>query len=378
MRPAATARPCGPPFACRGERIERGPMARFGTQTAAAVHDLLTLMGRVEERFVGGEHELDEASVLEGYRWMFSILQVGTDVWLWGDPQRPRFVDIVGPYRKWGGDNADAFYQFAPLDPSRTYRVRGEVGDAVYFSLTVYGGPNDGRYTNRIVGTVSDRDVEVDDAGRFEILLSPSPQKRPWLRLEPDAVHAITRDYLVEPGSGCRVRWSIECVDGEGVPAPDDAELARRFRAVTTWVEEQAAMVPIVLSDPNTVAEPYPVPEVTYGWAAGDAAYAMGSFTLAEGERLLVRGRSPACAFWNLCLWNPFLHTYNYDYDRVTINGGQVVYEDDGSWEIVVAAHGPGHPNWVCTQGHASGLLWFRWFHPASTPARPTTEVVLA
>jgi len=43
-------------------------MARFGTQTAAAVHDLLTLMGRVEERFVGGEHELDEASVLEGYR----------------------------------------------------------------------------------------------------------------------------------------------------------------------------------------------------------------------------------------------------------------------------------------------------------------------
>ena len=51
-------------------------------------------------------------------------------------------------------------------------------------------------------------------------------------------------------------------------------------------------------------------------------------------------------------------------------------YEDDGSWEIVVADRDPGHPNWVETQGHTEGLLWFRWFLPAETPGRPTTEVV--
>ena len=42
---------------------------------------------------------------------------------LWADTARPRFVEIVGPYKKWGGDNADAFYCFAPIDPARTYRV---------------------------------------------------------------------------------------------------------------------------------------------------------------------------------------------------------------------------------------------------------------
>jgi hypothetical protein len=52
------------------------------------------------------------------------VLQVAFDVYVWADPDRPRFVDIVGPYKKWGGDNADAFYQFAPIDPRRTYRVR--------------------------------------------------------------------------------------------------------------------------------------------------------------------------------------------------------------------------------------------------------------
>ena len=102
----------------------------------------------------------------------------------------------------------------------------------------------------------------------------------------------------------------------------------------------------------------------------------MGSFDLADDEALVIEGRSPECAFWNMCLWNQFLHTYNYDYERVTINGGQVQYEDDGSWTIVVAHRDPGHPNWVSPAGHPRGRIWFRWFYPSETPERPTTRVV--
>jgi hypothetical protein len=295
---------------------------------------------------------------------------------VWADTGRPRFVDIVGPYRKWGGDNADAFYQYAPIDPARTYRVRGRRGDAAYLSLTVYGGPDDGRYSERIVGTVNDRALDVAADGTFEIVLSPEPHDGAWLRLEPDAVCAITRDYLLDPVHGRRAEWHIEADDPPAVWREDDADLARRFRAALTWVRDQARIVPIPLGEPNSVDEPYPVPTTTFGWAAGDAAYAMGSFDLAPGEALVIEGRSPECAFWNLCLWNQFLHTYNYDYERVTINGGQVRYEPDGSWRVVVAHRDPGHPNWVSTAGHPRGRIWFRWFHPEETPARPTTRVV--
>ena len=82
----------------------------------------------------------------------------------------------------------------------------------------------------------------------------------------------------------------------------------------------------------------------------------MGAYELADDEALVIRGRSPECAFWNLCLWNPFLHTYNSDYDRVTINGGQVrvrgrrLVDDRGRRSAI-----PGHPNWVATQGHPRG-----------------------
>lgn len=349
----------------------------YGVESGAALRDLLATINDLEARFSAGDPALpDEQSLLEGYRWILTILQVGSDVYLWGDSQKPRFVDIVGPSKKWGGDNADAFYQYAPIDPRRTYRVRARKADAVYYSLTVYGGPDDGRYSERIVGSVNDRDIGSGPDEWFEITLSPTkPASGPWIELAPDAVAAITRDYLVEPATGRRMEWHIECLDGEGSPNLTDAELARRLRAVRTWILDQAQITPLALGEPNVVDEPYPVPAQTVGWAAGDAAYAMGSYSLADDEALVIRGRSPECAFWNLCLWNPFLHTYDYAYDRVTINGGQVQYEDDGSWEIVVSERDPGHPNWVHTQGHPQGRLWFRWFYPAATPDRPTTEV---
>src|ERR1700690_352775 len=215
--------------------------------TAAVFHELVDELRALEARLQLPEVPLDELSLLEGYKWIFSILAVGLDAQVWADRDRPRFVDIVGPYRKWGGDNADAYYQYAPIDPARTYRVRGRVGDAAYLSLTVYGGPDDGRYSERIVGTVNDRMLDIADDGSFEITLSPDPHDGAWIKLEPDAVCAITRDYLIDPVQGRRAEWHIESVDPPPTRREDDGDLARRFRATLTWIRDQAAIVPIPL-----------------------------------------------------------------------------------------------------------------------------------
>ena len=348
--------------------------------TAAVFHELVDELHALEGRLFLPDVPLDELSVLEGYKWIFSVLAAGLDAQVWADPARPRFVDIVGPYRKWGGDNADAYYQYAPIDPARTYVVTGRKGDADYLSLTVYGGPSDGRYSERIVGTVNDRALEFAADGTFSVVLSPEARAGAgggaWIKLEADAVCAITRDYLADPAGGRRAEWHIEALDPPATRREDDADLARRLRAALTWVRDQARIVPIPLGTPNSVDEPYGVPSQTFGWAAGDAAYAMGSYQLEEDEALVIEGRSPDCAFWNVCLWNQFLHTYDYAYERVTLNGDQAVYEPDGSWRVVVARRDPGHPNWISTVGHSRGRIWFRWFLPVSTPARPTTRVV--
>src|SRR5215211_8783044 len=163
-------------------------------ETSAVFRELVDeLRGLEAKLYEGPNAPQDEQSVLEGYKWIFSILQVAFDAYVWADTANPRFVDIVGPYKKWGGDNADAFYQYAPLDPSRTYRVRGRRGDAVYLSLTVYGGPDDGRYSERIVGALNDRELGVGPGGDVELWLSPTRPADPdvaWVELAPDAVCA--------------------------------------------------------------------------------------------------------------------------------------------------------------------------------------------
>jgi hypothetical protein len=344
--------------------------------TSAAFADLVDELQALEGRLRLPDVPLDEPTTLEGYRWIFTILAVGLDAYVWADSDRPRFVDIVGPYRKWGGDNPDAFYQYVPIDPSRTYVVRGRRGDAAYLSLTVYGGPSDGRYSERIVGWVNDRAVDIADDGSFTVVLSAEPHAGAWIKLEPDAVCAITRDYLVDPVNGRRATWAIEALGAPPTRRDDDADLARRFRSTLTWLRDQSNIVPIPLGTPNTVDEPYPVPTQTFGWAAGDAAYAMGSYALEEDEALVIEGRSPPCAFWNVCLWNQLLHSYDYAYERVSMNGGQVQYEPDGSWRVVIARQDPGHPNWISTAGHAQGRIWFRWFLPDVTPLRPLARLV--
>jgi hypothetical protein len=246
--------------------------------------------------------------------------------------------------------------------------------------VTVYGGPTDGRWSSRIVGILNDRDLEVAPDGSFEIVLGGPERPRNWLALDDDTVCLVTRDYLTDPVAGAKATWEISTDDPPPPPRLRDAELAARFEAARNFMRELLAITPLPL-DPakvNTIDTPYPVPTQTYGWAAGDAAYAMGAFALEPDQALVIEGRSPECRFWNMCLWNPYMQTYDYRYERVTINGGQVAYEADGSWRIVVAARDPGVPNWVSTAEHPSGRIWFRWFLPAGLPERPRTHVVRA
>ena len=86
------------------------------TETEAAFAELLHEVGVTHERMVEQLAD-DPATLLEAHKWILSILQVAADVNLWADTARPRFVEIVGPYKKWGGDNADAFYCYAPDRP---------------------------------------------------------------------------------------------------------------------------------------------------------------------------------------------------------------------------------------------------------------------
>ncbi|MGO9873673.1 MAG: DUF1214 domain-containing protein [Acidimicrobiia bacterium] len=353
-------------------------MARW--ESKDAFHELCDLLRDADRTFLEGERALeDEVSVAEGYRYLTDALHAALEIYLRSDARRPAFVPIVGPTFKWGGDNSDAFYNFAPVSPELEYRIRGKRGDAVYLSVCVYGGPDDGRWSTSIVSNVNDRDLIFDGDGSFEIAVSRDrpADARNWLALTDDANAMITRDYHVDPMRGAPTVYEIEPIPAQGSPAPfTDAEMAARLRSVTNFLRELLAITPLPdPAEPNTIANVWAVPDATYGWAAKDAYYAMGMFDLADDEQLVIDGRSPECAYWGCMLWNPFMQTFDYRYERIGINSAQAVYATDGSWRLVVASCDPGQPNWLSTAGHRRGVLFFRWFLAEETPTTPVARV---
>jgi hypothetical protein len=345
-----------------------------------AYRELLDLLRDADQTFVAGDRAApDETTAAEGYRYLTDALHAAMEIYLRSDAARPSFVPIVGPTFKWGGDNSDSFYNFAPVSPQYEYVVHGKRGDAVYLSICVYGGPDDGRWSTRIVSNLNDREITFAPDGGFEVVVSTKDPAdgRNWLPLADDANAMITRDYHVDPMHGAPTIYSIETVAPQPPPAPlTDAEVAGRLRSVTNFLRELLAITPIPdPSPPNTIADVWPVPEQTYGWAARDAHYAMGVFELDDDERLVIEGRSPECAYWGVMLWNPFMQTFDYRYERIGINSQQTVYEPDGSWRLVVARRDPDELNWLSTAGHRRGVLFFRWFLAEEMPATPVAHV---
>jgi hypothetical protein len=363
----------------------------------SAWHELLDGLRDLDASFLRGPREVrSEQSVAEGYRFLATMVGIGFDLYLFADSARPRFIDVNTPSRpdrRWGGDNTDAYYAFAPIDPERTYRIRGQRGDSVYFSLTIYNEPAPGQWSDRVVGIVNDSDLSFDDEGRFSFMVGPSrpvDYDGPFVELSADAASALTRDYQVNPATGQRVEWTIEATDSPSSYRHTDAATAASLRNTLLWIREMFTIVPLTVTPPsdrttvghnapsglNTFSEPYQVGDANYGWSARDACYSFGNYFLEPDQALVITHAPPDSRFWNLTVWNPFMATHNTDYATTSVNMGSAVPNADGTVTIVVAQQSVDHPNAVSTIGHELGTLAFRWFHADHVPVTPVAVVV--
>ena len=112
---------------------------------------------------------LPEPDLLDGYRLALLAAASGRRRLRLGRQGRPDPVRRHRPVPEVGRRQLRRVLPIAPVDPARTYRVTGNRGDSVYLSMTVYGGPDDGRYSDRIVGTMNDRALAFDDDGQLRV-----------------------------------------------------------------------------------------------------------------------------------------------------------------------------------------------------------------
>ncbi len=359
-------------------------------ESSTAWHELLDLLGSLDQSFLDGDRAVtDDRHVADGYRTLAITLGVAFDTYLFPEPGRPQFVAVNTPLRRdrrWGGDNTDAYYYMCPVDPARRYRISGNAGDSVYFSVTAYNEPSPGAWSDKVVAIVRDSDLDVDAGGNFSFDFGPAP----------DAAALVTRDYQANPMTGRPVSWRIEALDEPEPLRHGDAQTAAALRATATWLRTMFAIVPLAVGArvddqhalghetsqaANQFADPYQVPDANFGWSARDACYSYGSFVLDDDEALVITHQPPQCRFWNMVVWNQFMATYGAAEGpdaRCSINGHSAVANSDGSVTIVLSPARTRHPNSLTTLGYPRGNLAFRWFLADAVPARPAVTLVKA
>ncbi len=357
--------------------MESKPLSESGV----AFRELLDLLRDADQTFLSGPRSgMDELGVAEGYRHLTHLLGYAFDLYFEADPDRSSFTPLASPTRKILGDNVDSRYFFAPLDGTRAYRIRGTRGNDVYLSFCVYGGKPDGEWSDRVVANVSQRDIAFGPDGRFELVLSPQRlgSGANWVKLDPDAVCVISREYYTDLRAAQPAHFVIEAIEPVAPPLPlSDAIVAARLRAVATFVRETIQFAPIPpLPAANVLLPPMPWSPTVRGWGTPDNIYALGAFQLEPDEALVIEGRSPPCTYWGVQLWNRYMQSLDYRYHRVSINGAQATLEPDGSFRVVIAHRNPGVPNWLDTASHRDGLFFCRWLQADALPEHPATKVV--
>ena len=313
--------------------------------------------------------------------------------WLEADPARPRWYRWFSPTKKLLGDNPDTVYYGTVVDPTRTYRVRGNTAGACYTSFTVETGTAGGHMAKALGHTLNDDQFDVDAAGNFELTVGPGDGGRNHLRLDPESGSITTRHYYelarcaaLDPA--LHVPLTIEPLEDPGPPpVPDDAATAANIERVATFLRSVTVdwghhalppgAIPWTSPEPNVFTNP---PDhdgnLGIGYAATDNVYRSTRWHLGPEEALVIRGRFPRCRFANVVLFNHHMQTPNYDRRQVSLNRVQTQYEADGSFRMVLAHQDPGVPNWLDTRGLERGTVFWRFLLPSEPLTQLQTEVV--
>ncbi len=356
-----------------------GGAAGVTQASETALAELRAVLAKIDAGFADPAWRIATPDDLaDARRSVMHALQHALEIFLEGDRARPNFKRFVTPEKKLLGDNPDAIYFHAWVDPRHSYRIRGNIADATYTSFTVELGTAEGGMSTGVGATLNDTQFETDADGNYEIIVSARKKPGNWLEL-PDGAGSISTRHYYEREVGVaadrmhHIPLMIEPLEALAPPKrPGDAELAAAIRRVARFLEATIQpsgggnMPKYVSRVPNQFPRPSRESDDNSetGYAAVDNVYSMAPFVLKPGEALVVRGRFPKCRFSSVVLWNRYLQTLDYANRRTSLNRKQTKLERDGSFKIVIAARDPGVPNWIDTEGRPFGMVFWRFLMP--------------
>lgn len=325
----------------------------------------------------------DPFNQAEGYRYLSRLARAGLMAFVeHADDRAPVIHRVAHETVKLGADNPDNYYQTASINGNYEYRIWGCRNTIAYLSFgTQSGNYGEGRGLPP-TGHIEAKDLEIDEDGSFELILSAEPSEKNWLPMLPETGTLVVRQTYLNREEETPAELHIERINCEAEDrAPKSLspeQLDEGLKSVGTLVAGASLMFAKWARDFKRHSNQLPMFDPDRSLAAGgdpNINYYHSHWHLDEDEALIIEVMPPECEYWNFQLNNYWMESLDYRYHRIHTNKYLAHYENDGSVRIVVSHTDPGHPNWLETTGHASGTMCFRWIR-ADTLVQPSTRVV--
>jgi hypothetical protein len=283
------------------------------------------------------------------------------------DPLHPFFDRSLGPTLKMGGDNPAGLYLSAPINGTDTYRVRGTRGSATWISFMAQRSHGCFAAGLGVFGDAIFTELEVEDNGTFEMVLSPDKRPGNWIETDRFSARLMVRQFFGDWSDVRPMDLTIENVSRGDQPkefltlsaAVDD--LAQSRQSLTTLLPAMQSELAAKAGSINTFATDIGDATESYGGVPGGNAVTM-RWRLAADEALVATVRPPTpCAYWDVQLGNIWYESWDYRHFLSGIVHTQATLNADGSATIVLSERDPGTTNWIQTCGHREGHLAVRW-----------------
>jgi len=311
----------------------------------------------------------------EGYRYLTRMLRAGLESFLeFGDPSFPSLRCPVHETIKMGADNPDNYYQSTSINPAYDYKITGTRGTVDYLGFATVINRYSSGGGMKTDGFLDSRNMEIEDDGRLEVIVSQHEQPGNWLPMGPETNSINVRQTFQDRDTEIPADIKMVRLGAKGDrPEPLTPEkLDRALQGAIQFVKNTTGLfegwAEGFLPTTNEVA---PADQNFCQAIGGDPNiyYFHSAWELADDEALLIEAKDiPECQTWNFVLQNWWMESLDYRYHKIHFNKYTAAYEDDGSVRIIVAHQDPGHPNWVETAGHNRGTLCWRWIGAQEHP----------
>lgn len=344
--------------------------------------ETLKIAGRIVEQF--GDEPSDQERA-EWYRFLSRLARNGFERFVENcEPDNPRLRDA--PWRSSiNVQNPDQDHFLCELvNGEHDYRITGNRGTLPYFVMAAWMSPQpvdfgERNWVQRGVGGLEEfdpatlqttsflmsDDIDFDEQGNFEVIVSGTQRERNWLPLAPDSTGILIRTVHHDRSKETPPTMRIERLDAPRPrpvrPEEVSAGLAKTGQTVLGYAELVRAWWQNNLSKrPNEIV----FSESTYLSNGGvlDRLHGFGSWRKPVGEALVVRFTPNPCEHWilQLCnLWQENLDVYEEGQGYITKFTAR--YEPDGSILAVISDEDPGvGGNWIDSFEHEKGVFSLR------------------